>query len=176
MSMWSLRWHFTNKSVAGVPYRIKSYSYSMSHSWTLRSKVGWLKLVMSEYLLFLSFSWNLLGRDANPWGLPYVHCTKNRLTCENYIANYKIFQEHQPNSRRFPVFPGAISNSWRFPGAVGTLIILIIIQNDAYWSWAQYRKPTFAAGEDLLEQTAVPCYSSSYLLWNIHLVNTMQFG
>jgi len=24
MSMWSLRWHFTNKSVAGAPYSIKS--------------------------------------------------------------------------------------------------------------------------------------------------------
>jgi len=35
-------------------------------------------------------------------GLPYVQCTKNRLTRENYIAKYKIFQEHQLNSRRFP--------------------------------------------------------------------------
>ena len=37
-------------------------------------------------------------------GLLYVRlqCTKNRLTCENYIANYKFFQEHQLNSKRFP--------------------------------------------------------------------------
>jgi len=28
MSMWSLRWHFTNKSVTGAPYSIKGYSYS----------------------------------------------------------------------------------------------------------------------------------------------------
>ena len=28
MSMWSLRWHFTNKSVTGAPYSIKSYSLS----------------------------------------------------------------------------------------------------------------------------------------------------
>jgi len=36
-------------------------------------------------------------------GLLYVslQCTKNRLTCENYIANCKIFQEHQLHSRRF---------------------------------------------------------------------------
>jgi len=34
MSMWSLRWHFTNKTVTGAPYSIKSYS--LSHSWTLR--------------------------------------------------------------------------------------------------------------------------------------------
>ena len=33
MSMWSLRWHFTNKSITGAPYSIKSYS--LSHSWTL---------------------------------------------------------------------------------------------------------------------------------------------
>ena len=49
--------------------------------------------------------------------LPYVQCSKNRLTCENYIAVYKIFQEHQVNSRRFP---GAISNSRRCPGVVYT--------------------------------------------------------
>jgi len=39
-------------------------------------------------------------------GLPYVQCTKNHLTCKNYIANY--FQEHQLNFRRFPVFPGLV--------------------------------------------------------------------
>jgi len=38
-----------------------------------------------------------------------------------------FFQEHQQNSRRFPVFPGGISNSRRFPvfpvfpGVVDTL-------------------------------------------------------
>ena len=52
--------------------------------------------------------------------LPYVQCTKNRLTCKNYIANHKIFRRHQLNSRRLPVFPGAISNSRRFPGVVDT--------------------------------------------------------
>ena len=34
MSMWSLRWQFTNKSVAGAPYSIKGYRYSLSHSQT----------------------------------------------------------------------------------------------------------------------------------------------
>ena len=43
MSMWSLRWHFTNKSVAGAPYSIKGYSYSLSHSRTLWWRVRWLK-------------------------------------------------------------------------------------------------------------------------------------
>jgi len=42
MSMWSLRWHFTNRSVTGAPYSIKGYSYSPSHSWTLWWRVQWL--------------------------------------------------------------------------------------------------------------------------------------
>ena len=29
MPVWSLRWHFTNKSVAGAPYSTKSYSLSL---------------------------------------------------------------------------------------------------------------------------------------------------
>ena len=40
--MWSLRWHFTNKSVTGAPYSIKSYS--LSRSWTLWCRVRWLKV------------------------------------------------------------------------------------------------------------------------------------
>ena len=43
MSMWSLRWHFTNKSITGAPYSIKIYSYSLSHSQTLWWRVRWLK-------------------------------------------------------------------------------------------------------------------------------------
>ena len=41
MSTWSLRWHFTNKSVPRAPYSINSYS--LSHSWTLWWRVRWLK-------------------------------------------------------------------------------------------------------------------------------------
>jgi len=41
MSVWSLWWHFTNKSVTGAPYSIKSYS--LSHSGTLLWRVRWLK-------------------------------------------------------------------------------------------------------------------------------------
>jgi len=50
-------------------------------------------------------------------------CTK--ITLLN--ADYKFFQEHQQKSRRFPVFPGGISNSRKFPvfpvfpGVVDTL-------------------------------------------------------
>ena len=41
MSMWSLRWHFTNKSVTGAPYSIRSHS--LSHNRTLWWRVRWLK-------------------------------------------------------------------------------------------------------------------------------------
>jgi len=37
-------------------------------------------------------------------GLAYVQCTKNRLTCKNYNANYKIVQKHQQNSWNFQYF------------------------------------------------------------------------
>ena len=37
---------------------------------------------------------------------------------QNYITNYKIFQQHLLNNRRFLVFPGAISNSKTFAGVV----------------------------------------------------------
>ena len=43
MSIWSLRWHFRNKSIAGAPYSIKGYSYSLSYSQTLWWRVRWLK-------------------------------------------------------------------------------------------------------------------------------------
>ena len=51
-------------------------------------------------------------------GLACAQCTNNCLTCENDTANYKILQEHQLNSRRFP---GAISNSRRVSGVGDTL-------------------------------------------------------
>jgi len=78
------------------------------------------------------------------WGLPYVQCTKNCPTCENYIANYKIFQEHQLNSTRFPLFPGAISNSRRFPGVVEDTLPYISrlssTQVTAYSLWQSCRE------------------------------------
>jgi len=46
---------------------------------------------------------------------------KTRRRAKITLLITKIFQEHQPNSRRFPVFPGAISNSRRFPVVVDTL-------------------------------------------------------
>jgi len=61
---------------------------------------------------------NLLTMNNKPQDFPTYSVPKTRLTCENNDANYKIFQEHLLNSGRFPVFPGAISNSRRFPGVV----------------------------------------------------------
>ena len=57
-------------------------------------------------------------------GLPCVQCTKNRLPCENYIANYKIFQERQLNSSRFPAFPGVVD---RLNSASGSRVSVIDI-------------------------------------------------
>jgi len=42
MSMCSLRWHFTNKSVTGAPCSKLSKRYSLSHSSTLWWRVRWL--------------------------------------------------------------------------------------------------------------------------------------
>ena len=52
------------------------------------------------------------------------------------LYDYKFFQEHQQKSRRFPVFPGKISNSRRFPvfpvlpGVVDTLLALRFTEPD----------------------------------------------
>jgi len=40
-----------------------------------------------------------------PWIFLCAVDQKNRVTGENYIDNYKIFQEHKLNSERFLVFP-----------------------------------------------------------------------
>jgi len=63
MSMWSSRWHFTNKSVTGAPYSIKGYSYSLSHSRTLWWRVRWLKQCRFELAAKLQ-QWR---RRTNRW-------------------------------------------------------------------------------------------------------------
>jgi len=60
MSTWSLRWHFTNKSVTGAPYSIKSYS--PSRSWTLRWRVRWLKQCRLEVAAELQQRWRRTNR------------------------------------------------------------------------------------------------------------------
>ena len=62
MSMWSLRWHFTNKSVAGAPYSIKRYSYSLSHSRTLRWRIRWLKQWRLKVAAELQQRWRRTNR------------------------------------------------------------------------------------------------------------------
>ena len=65
MSMWSLRWHFTNKSVAGAPYSIKGYSYSLSYSQTLWRRVRWLKQCRLEVAAELQQWWRRTNRRRN---------------------------------------------------------------------------------------------------------------
>ena len=60
MSMWSLRWHFTKKSVTGAPYSTKSYS--LSHSWTLWWRVRWLKQCRLEVAAELQQRWRRTNR------------------------------------------------------------------------------------------------------------------
>ena len=62
MSMWSLRWHLTNKSVAGAPYSIKGYSYSLSHSQTLWRRVRWLKQCRLKVAAELQQWWRRTNR------------------------------------------------------------------------------------------------------------------
>ena len=60
--MWSLRWHFTNKSVTGAPYSIKGYSYSLSRSRTLWWRVRWLKQCRLEVAAELQQWWRRTNR------------------------------------------------------------------------------------------------------------------
>ena len=60
MSMWSLRWHFTKKSVTGAPYSTKSYS--LSHSWTPWWRVRWLKQCRLEVAAELQQRWRRTNR------------------------------------------------------------------------------------------------------------------
>jgi len=62
MSMWSLRWHFTNKPVTGAPYSIKGYSYSLSDSRTLWWRVRWLKQCRLEVEAELQQRWRRTNR------------------------------------------------------------------------------------------------------------------
>ena len=62
MSMWSLRWHFTNKSVTWAPRSIKSHSLSLSHSWTLWWRVRWLKQRRLEVAAELQQRWRRTNR------------------------------------------------------------------------------------------------------------------
>ena len=63
-------------------------------------------------------------------GLPYVRRIKNRLTCENYVANYKIFQEHRLNSRRFPGIPSWIAQTpWRLTDLLSGVDALVLSGN-----------------------------------------------
>ena len=69
MSMWSLRWHFTNKSVTGAPCSIKSYS--LSHSWTLWWKVRWPKQCRLDVAAELQQRWRraIVSKLVSPFSV-----------------------------------------------------------------------------------------------------------
>jgi len=64
-------------------------------------------------------------------GLNYVQCIKNRQTRKNYIVNFKIFQEHQLNSRRFPVFPGVVDTLYNGASLLGRRLPSRVRQHSA---------------------------------------------
>ena len=101
------------QEISGIHFQKNSRRLLSDKPYNIRMQV---KFVMSinEHMIMSSDQRSSLCYQT-------VQCTKNRVTCKNYIANYKIFQERRLHSRRFPVFPGAISKSWRFPGVVETL-------------------------------------------------------
>ena len=89
MSMWSLRWHFTNKFVTGAPYSIKGYSYSLSHSRTLLWRVRRLK--QCRLAVCSHIWWNIFvgGRFFTLWTflMPYS-LTCKYVTCDLYDAGF----------------------------------------------------------------------------------------
>jgi len=69
MSMWSLRWQFTNKSVTGAPCSI--ISYSLSHSWTLWWKVRWPKQCRLDVAAELQQRWRraIVSKLVSPFSV-----------------------------------------------------------------------------------------------------------
>ena len=104
--------------------------------WSSLLSITIIRTMITQALPIFSFSWQLLGRVANPWDHsdPVYPSTSHVFSFswqllgagvyKNYTADYKFFQENQQKSRRFP---GGISNSRRFkvfpvfPGVVDTL-------------------------------------------------------
>jgi len=104
MSMWSLRWHFTNKSVTGAFYSIKGYSYSLSHSRTLWWRVRWLK------------QWNR-------W-----HFTNKSVTAASYSIPYSLSR----SSKALYMAETSQLQYYRSPG-LGVLCFVLFNITDIVW-------------------------------------------
>ena len=99
----------------------------------------WLNILNRTWLLSPEIVLILFTR-----GLPCVLCAKNCPTCKYYTANYRIFLEHQLNSKRFP---RAISNSRRFRGLPGVVDILLLLQKFVIVRCAPSAAATFRSVE-----------------------------
>jgi len=103
MSMCSLRWHFTNKSVTGAPCSKLSKSYSLSHSWTLWWRVRWwISAVLRSrrncssdgaeqiwnWVIGSSFTSGSPGHHFDPvWNPSFCGFRKKCPKCKTYIWN-----------------------------------------------------------------------------------------
>jgi len=111
MSMWSLRWHFTNKSVAGAPYSIKGYSYSLSHETTHHQlPEAWSKYLHNVF--HVAWWWR-----RGDWYIDVNECElgdpcpgqRNNMTCRNTPGSFSCSCPHgfrfNPRSRHCEGIP-----------------------------------------------------------------------
>ena len=91
------RIHFSKNSRTFL--RDKPYNVEMQVKFVMSVDEHVLMSCDQRSSLCLRSQWSCL-----PEQFPIYTALKS-LMCENCIANYKIFQEHQLNFRRFPVFP-----------------------------------------------------------------------
>ena len=109
--MWSLRWHFTNKSVAGAPYSIKGYSYSLSHETTHHQlPEAWSKYLHNVF--HVAWWWR-----RGDWYIDVNECElgdpcpgqRNNMTCRNTPGSFSCSCPHgfrfNPRSRHCEGIP-----------------------------------------------------------------------
>jgi len=94
---------------------------------------------------------------------PYVQCTKNRVTCENYIVSYKISQERQLNSRNSSISRcnfkfWEIYRSCRHPAKERCVSLGPATATD--WS-----PVTYILSADDITQTHRPTHNDTHIHW-----------
>ena len=98
MSMCSLRWHFTNKSVTGAPCSKLSKSYSLSHSWTIWWRVRWLNQCRLEVAAELQQRRRRTDMELGHWVIFHVRVII--LTqCETRV--FAVFEKKCPKCKTY---------------------------------------------------------------------------
>ena len=127
MSTSSLRRHFTNKSVTGAPYSIKSYS--LSHSWTLWWRVRWQKQCRLEVAAELQQRWrrtNIQRKSVPRSSSSYREgsITHRGASCGRYDQRHKqevsaVPSETIPQTRGATPPPRVVHNGGRIEWRTG---------------------------------------------------------